>query len=205
MGDLPVHDQTANSERCEDRLFNLMKSEKEHVDEQISSFMGIQMKILAFLFPALGLATGWLFGDGKGTLGLWEQGLVLLIVVLTSCFGILLSIAAYCVAMEYEHYKQAALVPRFNQLLRLEQKSLFGREEWGKGPASTVLVLSLTIFWLLIFSVIAMLLVRAHEFMSRSGAHSLKSFWAVAAFVFASMAVVVVAFIAMLPGIKARD
>jgi TM2 domain-containing membrane protein YozV len=204
MSDLPAQDQNTNSERCEDRLFDLMKSEKEHVDEQISSFMGIQMKILAFLFPALGLATGWLFGDGKGTLGHWEQGVVLLIVVLTSCFGILLSVAAYCVAMEYEHYKQAALVPRFNQLLRREQKSLFGREEWGKGHASTVLVLSLTIFWLLIFSVITMLLAKAHEFMVSSGAQSLKSFWAVAAFVFASMAVVVVAFIAMLPGVKTR-
>ena len=62
MGDIPVQDQNANSEKYDDRFFELMKSEKEHVDEQISSFMEIQMKILAFLFPALGLAAGWIFG-----------------------------------------------------------------------------------------------------------------------------------------------
>ena len=128
---------------------------------------------------------------------------MLLILVLTSCFGILLSVAAYCVAMEYEHYKQAALVPRFNQLLRRREKSLFGREEWGRGPASTVLVLSLGVFWLLVFSVIAMLLVRAYDLMHNSNAESFKSFWAVAFFVFASVVVVAVALFAMLPRVKA--
>ena len=100
------------------REFDLLLNEKDHVDGQISSFLDLEIKILTFLFPALGVAIGWMF---KADLLPAVKAEILVGAAASACFGILLSIGTYATALAYIYYKTVVLGEKFQEILKLTE------------------------------------------------------------------------------------
>jgi hypothetical protein len=117
--------------------------------------MGLQMKILAFLFPALGIAAGWILGtDGgiqSGSLRVPTKEGSLLVLITVTCFGILLSVICYSTSAEYSRYKAAVLGPRFQKLLGQADNPLDG-SNWGRSPIGQMLTLATIGLWITVAS-----------------------------------------------------
>src|SRR5713226_5473380 len=93
----------------DEQLFRILSTEQQHIDKQIESMMDLQTKILAFLFPALAIATGWILtapGRNEPHLSPAAEAAVLFTLDAVLCFGILLSVICYASAAEYTRYKK---------------------------------------------------------------------------------------------------
>lgn len=140
------------------REFDLLLNEKEHIDGQISNFLDLEIKILTFLFPALGVALGWIF---KVTvLSPNARSLILVGAAAFACFGILMSIGTYATALAYVHYKTIVLGEKFQKLLNLTEHP-FATRLWSESPAAKVLNAATGILWLLVFIFTVSLLIAA--------------------------------------------
>jgi hypothetical protein len=149
---------------------DLLLNEKNHVDDQIASFMDLQIKILTFLFPALGVALGWIFKQGN-MLGP-ERAVILVGAVISACFGTLLSIGTYATALAYVYYKHVVLSKKFQEILNLPT-SPFGTKVWSSSPGGKVLTLATGGTWLLVFLFNVWLLVAAWRCGNTSSIHIL--------------------------------
>jgi hypothetical protein len=117
-------------------VLQVLLAEQRHIDAQIETMMDLEIKVLAFLFPALAAAAGWIFGaDEKHPLSKIAQGEVLLVLIAVMCFGILLSVICYSLSAEYSRYKSEVLGLRLQQLLSSDN-SLDGQS--NSVPALTV-------------------------------------------------------------------
>ena len=152
----PAHTNPAESAG----VLQVLLAEQRHIDAQIETMMDLEIKVLAFLFPALAAAAGWIFGaDEKHPLSKIAQGEVLLVLIAVMCFGILLSVVCYSLSAEYSRYKSEVLGCRLQQLLNSDN-SLDGRS-WGKSDIGHTLVFAITGLWITISAALCIVLVMA--------------------------------------------
>ncbi|HEV7220058.1 MAG TPA: hypothetical protein VGN39_14390 [Terriglobales bacterium] len=141
-------------------VLQVLLAEQRHIDAQIETMMDLEIKVLAFLFPALAAAAGWILGaDEKHPLSKIAQGEVLLVLIAVMCFGILLSVICYCLSAEYSRYKSDVLGCRLQQLLNSDN-SLDARS-WGKSDVGQTLVFAITGLWITISAALCTVLVVA--------------------------------------------
>ena len=101
----------------------VLLSEKEHADKQISSYLELQLKLLAFLLGAGSAALGFVFAKGEKILEPREIAIVILVTCVAGCVVMLQSVVTYGIALGYIHYKKSTLVPRLNVLFALQPLS----------------------------------------------------------------------------------
>jgi hypothetical protein len=142
----------------EDRLFQILSAEQQHIDRQVESMMNFQTKILAFLFPALGVAAGWILttpDKNNQHVGIPGQAAILLIVDGLMCFGALLSVICYAWSAEYSRYKKDVLGPRFGHLLLPDSHNPLDSASFGKSAEGFALKFALGAFWIVIAAAMA--------------------------------------------------
>jgi positive regulator of sigma E activity len=147
-----------------EQLFRILSTEQQHIDKQIESMMDLQTKILAFLFPALAVAAGWILtalGRNDTPLSAAPQAAVLFTLDAALCFGILLSVICYASAAEYTRYKKEILGPRFISVLGAEYSNPLDADSWGKSGLGIALKFAVSSLWLVITTVMGIVLTRA--------------------------------------------
>lgn len=115
----------------EEKECQLLLSETEYVNQQISSYMDLQIKTLTFIFAAIGIGLGFLFGKEHAPTP--EQVPAILIVIsLVGSFGILQSVVTYGVALTYIDYKANVLAGKWQSLLGLDYSPLEAAERFRR-------------------------------------------------------------------------
>jgi hypothetical protein len=108
-----------------EKEFQLLLAETEYANKQIGSYMGVQMKLLGILFPAIGAIIAVLFATEKDpVLSELNTAKALLTLSLIGSFGILQTSITYGSTLTYMHYKNKVLGPRLEALLKLGYKPL---------------------------------------------------------------------------------
>lgn len=167
----PTHTNTANTAGA----LQVLLGEQKHIDAQIESMMDLQIKVLAFLFPALAAAAGWIFGaDEKHQLSNpITRGEVLLVLVAVMCFGILLSVICYALAAEYSRYKSEVLGARFQQHLSTENP--LDGHGWGKSEIGHTLMFAIAGLWTTISAALCVVLVVATRLLWMSASFTIRT------------------------------
>lgn len=138
---------------ADDRLFQILSAEQQHIDRQVESMINFQAKILAVLFPALGVAAGWILtapGQDHQSISPPSQVAVLLIIDGLMCFTALLSVIYYSWSAEYSRYKKDVVGPRLASLLSPGQGNPLDSASFGTSREGRALGFGLASFWIVI-------------------------------------------------------
>jgi preprotein translocase subunit SecG len=159
--------QTEPGSVSSERLFQILSSEQQHIDKQIESMMDLQTKILAFLFPALAVAVGWILtASGKNdqaSLSPAAQAGVLFGLNAVMCFGILLSVICYAMSAEYTRYKKEVLGSRFVAAIGAGHTNPLDSSGWGKSGMGIAIRFAVSALWFVITTVLVAVLVAATD------------------------------------------
>jgi hypothetical protein len=140
--------------------FELLLDEKKHADQTIASFMDLQTKIMAFTFSALAIVAGWVLSPGKSTdaaLQDPQKAVALIIIVVISCFTLLLISTTYGISLGYIYVKNTYLSAQFKRVLSLNYKPL-NTAAWKESPGSHVISIATAAIWFVIFALNIVLL-----------------------------------------------
>lgn len=141
--------------------FELLLDEKKHADQTIASFMDLQTKIMAFTFSALAIVAGWVLSPAKSTdAALYgpQKAVILMIIVVISCFTLLLISTTYGISLGYIYVKNTYLSEQFKRILSLGYKPL-NTASWKESPGSHVISVATAAIWFVIFTLNIVLLV----------------------------------------------
>ena len=106
----------------ENREYDLLISEKEYIDKQISKGSDLQVRHYFILFTVIPLALGWTIKSDMP--GLQDNRLIatiLLLIVIAACFFFLQIIILYSQTIAWINYKKNVLGPKLRDLLELEE------------------------------------------------------------------------------------
>jgi hypothetical protein len=104
-----------------EREFQLLLAETEHANKQIGSYMDLQIKLIGFLFSALGAFVAILFA---ASLSSSNMAKAFLTISLIASFGVFQTAITYGTALSYIGYKAKILAPRLKELLQLGYQPL---------------------------------------------------------------------------------
>lgn len=119
----------------EEAEFQVLMSEKEHADKQISSYLELQLKLLAFLLGTGSAVLGFVFAKGDKSLKPPEIAVIILVACFAGCVLMLQSVVTYGIALGYIHYKKATLAPRLRDLFLLGHEPALSVKSFGDSPA----------------------------------------------------------------------
>jgi len=150
-----------------EQLFQILSTEQQHIDKQIESMMDLQTKILAFLFPALAVAVGWILtASGKNDQASPSpaaQAAILFGLDAVMCFGILLSVICYAMSAEYTRYKKEVLGSRFVAAIGAGHTNPLDSSGWGKSGMGMAIRFAVSALWFVITTVLVAVLVAATD------------------------------------------
>jgi hypothetical protein len=117
----------------DEKTHQLLLCETEHVNKQISSYMDLQIKLLTFVFAAIGGSLGLLFAVGPKP-DSDRAAEILLVISLLGSFGILQSVITYGIALTHIDYKTNVLGPKWQKLLGLDYAPFGAAERFRTSP-----------------------------------------------------------------------
>jgi hypothetical protein len=113
----------------------ILLSEKEHANHQISSYVELQLKLVAFFFGAGSAALGFLLTKGAEALTPEEKATVILVGCVAGCIVMLQSVITYGIVLGSIHYKKAIPGPRLGILANLPGSPLLAVKSFTSSPA----------------------------------------------------------------------
>jgi hypothetical protein len=131
---------------ADEKLFELLLTEKKLADEQIGKYVELNLKILGFFGAAVAIM-GWLYSD-KG-IAYSEPprpvavGVISLAITLIGCGVILQGVSTYGIALGYIQYKHKALNLAFVKVAGITRQYPFNATtEWWRGAARVPVLLA---------------------------------------------------------------
>lgn len=130
----------------DEKLFELLLTEKKLADEQIGKYVDLNLKILGFFGAAVAIM-GWLYSD-KGIAYSSSPrpiavGVISLAVALIGCGVILQGVSTYGIALGYIQYKHKALNLAFVKVAGITRQYPFkATTEWWRGAARAPVLLA---------------------------------------------------------------
>jgi hypothetical protein len=127
----------------DDKLYELLLTEKNLADSQIGGYSDLSLKILGF-FGGTVAVLGWLYSDkGFGATHPVAAGAICVAVVLLGCGVILQGISTYGIALGYIQYKHQTLNRLFVRVAGIARHYPFNHTRaWWKGAARPPVLLA---------------------------------------------------------------
>jgi hypothetical protein len=139
----------------------ILLSEKEHANHQISSYIELQLKLVAFLFGTSSAALGFVLAKKDNALDPREMAIAILVACVAGCVVMLQSIITYGIALGSIYYKKSILGPRLGELAGLIESPLLAVRAFTRSPARAPVFLATALLTILHFIGTASLLVYA--------------------------------------------
>lgn len=133
------------SEQQKEKECQLLLAETEHVNKQISGYMGLQIKLLAFVFAAFGGGLGLLFATSDKEISVDRPLKILVVLSLLGSFAILQTVITYGVVLTNIDYKTHVLGPKWQAILGLRYAPLDAAAWYGRSPVKKPTIIA-TIF-----------------------------------------------------------
>ena len=118
----------------DEKLFELLLTEKDLADKQIASASDLNLKVLSF-FGAAVVILGWIYSGKSDTLNSLAAPVICLALVTISCGVILQGISTYGIVLGYIQYKNEILNQQFQELLKTSDLPIKAVKRWRVGAA----------------------------------------------------------------------
>jgi len=114
----------------------VLLKELDHADNQISSYLDLQIKTLGLVFTVLAASLGLLLASNQAdAISPHNLAKLLVIIASTASFGVLQSSVNYGIALGYMYGKSTSIAPRIQKLLALAERPLRALESFRESPS----------------------------------------------------------------------
>jgi hypothetical protein len=125
----------SDTEGIQEIALRVLLSEKEHADRQISGYLELQLKLIAFIFGAAGAVLSLAFAKLADRPSASELGYICAFLSVGSSLVSLQSTITYGIALNYIRYKQRDIMPDLRAMSGFDSHSLNAVAGFIDGPS----------------------------------------------------------------------